>query len=67
MMRYLRIQDVKNKTKLCKSHIWEQVKKNNFPQPIKLSPRVTVWDEDELDSWMRKQKEISRGKPKNAE
>jgi len=65
-MQYLRIHDVTNKTKLCKSHIWEQVKENNFPQPIKLSPRVTVWDADELDDWMRKQKELFRRKSSDA-
>jgi len=59
-MQYLRIQDISNKTKLCKSHIWEQVKLKKFPQPIALSPRVTVWDAYEVDKWMLEQKQKSR-------
>ena len=64
-MQYLRIQDVTHKTKLCKSHIWEQAKQGKFPKPINLSPRVTVWDADEVDAWMKEQKEISRKKSNN--
>ena len=61
-MQYLRIQDVSDKTKLCKSHIWEQAKQGKFPQPINLSPRITVWDNKEVDEWMEKQKALSRAK-----
>jgi len=61
-MEYLRIWHISNQTKMCKSHIWEEVKKGNFPEPIKLSARVTVWDADEIDEWMEKQKAMSRSK-----
>jgi len=61
-MQYLRIADLLHKTKLCKSHIWEQVKLDKFPKPIKLSARVTVWDADEINEWMEKQKAISRSR-----
>jgi prophage regulatory protein len=61
-MEYIRIWQVSNKTTMCKSHIWDEVKEKRFPQPINLSPRVTVWDAEEVDEWMEKQKAISRSK-----
>ena len=53
MQRFIRINDVMNKTGLAKSTIWLWVKEEKFPKPIKLSPRVTVWDEAELNEWKR--------------
>ena len=61
-MQYLRITDVVEKTKLSKSHIWELSKSGNFPIPINLSPRVTVWVESEVDNWMVEQQKISKNK-----
>ncbi len=40
------------KTGLAKSTVWAWVKENRMPAPIKLSARVTVWDESELDKWI---------------
>jgi len=61
-MEYLRVWQVSDKTTMCKSHIWEEVKEGNFPTPIKLSARVTVWDAREIDEWMEKQKALARAK-----
>jgi prophage regulatory protein len=52
MSRYLRIPDVMLKTGLGKSTIWAWVKQGKFPKPIKLSPRVTVWEESKINKWM---------------
>ena len=48
MSNLLRIQDVMKKTGIEKSTIWLWVKEGKFPKPIKLSPRITVWDECEI-------------------
>ncbi|RXJ69806.1 hypothetical protein CRV08_02725 [Halarcobacter ebronensis] len=32
--------------------MWLWVKEGKFPKPIKLSPRVTVWEEDKIINWM---------------
>ena len=58
MSNFLRISDVAKKTGLGKSTVWLWVKENRFPKPIKLSPRVTVWDEDTLDKWMKQEELI---------
>ena len=61
-MEYLRVWQVSRKTTMSKSQIWEEAKEGRFPQPISLSPRVTVWIEAEIDSWMEKKKENFRKK-----
>lgn len=56
MGNYLRITEVSQKTGIAKSTIWLWVKENKFPKPIKLSPRITVWDESEVDEWIELKK-----------
>jgi hypothetical protein len=33
---------------ICKAAWWAGVKSGRYPKPIKLSPRVTAWREDEV-------------------
>lgn len=49
MSNLLRIQDVMKKIGIAKSTIWLWIEENKFPKPIKLSPRITVLDEIEID------------------
>ena len=51
----LRINRVMELTGLAKSTIWLWVKLGKLPSPIKLSPRVTVWKQSDIDSWIEKQ------------
>ncbi len=64
-MVYLRIQDVVNKTTLCKSNIWDMCKdeEGDFPRPFALSSRILVWDSREIEIWMQSQKENARKNP----
>ena len=48
----LRIPKVTDKTGLSKTHIYRLVKAGEFPKPIKISKRVSVWDEATLDNWL---------------
>ena len=50
--KFIRISRVMEKTGLARSTVWAWVKENRIPAPIKLSPRVTVWVECELDVWI---------------
>jgi len=52
MPSFLRVSDVVKKTGLGKSTVWLWVKENKFPKPIKMSPRVTVWEEEKIEDWM---------------
>ncbi|TLS99584.1 helix-turn-helix transcriptional regulator [Aliarcobacter cibarius] len=51
MSNFLRIKDVMKKTGIAKSTIWLWVSEGKFPKPIKLSPRITVWDEELINRW----------------
>ncbi len=53
MSNFLRITEVMKKTGIAKSTIWLWVKEKKFPKPIKLSPRITVWDEDSINEWKK--------------
>lgn len=52
---FLRVTDVMQRTRLARSTIWLWVKEGKLPAPIKLSDRVTVWRESELNAWMDNQ------------
>ncbi len=52
---YLRVNAVALKLSCCISHVWNESKLGNL-HALKLSPRVTVWDEDEIDAYMESKK-----------
>ena len=52
MAKFLRIKNVMEKTGIAKSTIWLWVREGKFPKPIKLSPRITVWNEDKISEWI---------------
>ena len=36
--------------------VWRWVKEGKFPAPFKLGLNTTVWDADEIDQWLGKQR-----------
>jgi prophage regulatory protein len=36
--------------------IWRKVANDEFPKPIKLGPKLTAWDVQEVESWLAAQK-----------
>lgn len=34
------------------STIWEKVRKGEFPQPVRLSERITAWRLSDVQAWM---------------
>ncbi|MGB6328904.1 MAG: AlpA family phage regulatory protein [Halarcobacter sp.] len=53
MSNFLKITEVMKMTGLAKSTVWLWVKEGKFPKPIKLSPRITVWEEEKIELWMK--------------
>ena len=51
MGNFIRIKDVMKKTGIARSTIWLWIKQGKFPEPIKLSVRITVWDEKVIEEW----------------
>ena len=57
----LRPKDVAKKIGVSLSHLYQLVASNQFPQPIKLSERISVFIEAEVDDWIQKRVDESRG------
>ncbi|RLA77547.1 MAG: AlpA family transcriptional regulator [Epsilonproteobacteria bacterium] len=55
MTNLIRIIKVMEKTGLAKSTIWWMISNDKFPKQIKLSPRVSVWKEIDIDDWIEQQ------------
>jgi len=51
-IRLIRIQEVMDKVGIARSTVWDMVKKGTFPKPRKLSPKVTVWVDVEIDEYI---------------
>lgn len=51
--RYLRVKQVAEKTGIAVSTVWRLAKDAaDFPKPFKLTQKVTVWDEAQVDAWI---------------
>lgn len=53
--RFLRLADVTRMTSLRASALYTRVASGEFPQPLRLSPRCSVWLEHEVLAWMDRQ------------
>ena len=53
MSNFLRVTQVARKIGIGKSTVWLWVKEGKLPEPIKLSPRITVWDESKIEEWIK--------------
>ncbi len=50
--RALRLPLVMERTGLSRTHTYRLIKMGEFPAPHKLSERVSVWNEAEIDAWL---------------
>jgi prophage regulatory protein len=50
--RFLRLNDVKNRTGLSRSTIYLHISRGIFPKPISLGTRCVGWLESEIEGWM---------------
>ncbi|MCK5293130.1 MAG: AlpA family phage regulatory protein [Arcobacteraceae bacterium] len=58
MTNLIRIPKVMKKTGLAKSTIWWMISRGKFPKQIKLSPRISVWKEIDVDNWIEQHLKI---------
>lgn len=49
---FLRRRAVEAKTGLSRSDIYAKMQRSEFPRAIRLSSRVVVWIESEIEEWM---------------
>ena len=51
-MRFLKLQQVMDKTTLCRSSIYILIKAGNFPKNVTVMGKRKAWLESEVDDWM---------------
>lgn len=57
----LRRHDVQARTGLARSTIYLRVAQGTFPKPVSLGGRAVGWVESEIEDWLRRRVEESRG------
>lgn len=50
--RLLRLNEVKQRTGLSKSSIYNQITDGTFPEPVQIGARAVAWVEDEIEEWI---------------
>lgn len=56
----LRLPAVKARVGLCRSEIYDRIKKGTFPKPIALGRRCVGWVEADIEGWINRQIAASR-------
>jgi prophage regulatory protein len=67
MHTILRLPDVKRSTGLSRSTIYLRISQGTFPKPISLGGRAVGWLEGEVQQWLQRRIEASRGESSDAE
>ncbi len=52
---FLRQPQVLSFVPISKSTLWRRVRARTFPEPVKLSERVTVWRAEDIRRWIEQQ------------
>ena len=50
--RILRLEEVEAKSGFKRAHIYNLMKKRQFPQALRLGGRAVGWDSSEIDQWI---------------
>ena len=53
--RFIRMTELKDKVALSRSQIYKLIQQGEFPEPIKLGKKISVWTDSEVEEWMSKQ------------
>ncbi|WP_133012569.1 AlpA family phage regulatory protein [Marinomonas flavescens] len=51
-MRFLKLQQVMDKTTLCRSSIYNLIKAGDFPKNVTVMGKRKAWLESEIEDWM---------------
>ncbi|MGR5254340.1 AlpA family phage regulatory protein [Vibrio astriarenae] len=52
-MRFLKLQQVMDKTTLCRSSIYNLIKAGDFPKNVTVMGKRKAWLESEVEGWMQ--------------
>jgi prophage regulatory protein len=56
--RFLKLEEISNKTKLGKSTILAWESQGRFPSAVRLSPAFRVWLESDVNQWMMNKRNV---------
>lgn len=54
MKKLLKLNEVIDRTKVCRAKIYQLMELNEFPKSVKLGQRSVAWVESEVDTWIEK-------------
>ncbi len=60
---FLRQPQVLSLVPISKSTLWRRVQARTFPEPVKLSERVTAWRAEDIRSWIELQGRSAESEP----
>ncbi len=52
-MQFMRLKEVMQQTGKSRSRLYDEVKKGEFPRPVKIGKHAVAWLEDEITAWQR--------------
>ncbi|TFH09441.1 MAG: AlpA family phage regulatory protein [Nitrosomonadales bacterium] len=58
--QFYRLNELKLILGVSGSSIWAWVKKNKFPQPVKLSENTTAWHASDIEEWVQSRASSSK-------
>ena len=66
MSNLLRLPEVKARTGLSRSCIYEAISDGRFPRPVKITARASAWVESEVQNWIDERIEARGGEQRDA-
>jgi prophage regulatory protein len=58
-MQYIRLKEVVKLTGISRSTIYNYVKIHNFPKPLKIGSRISVWEYEKVMGWMEQHRHFN--------
>ena len=59
-MQFIKLKDVLKQTGLSRTHLYHLMSVNRFPAQIKISHKVVVWLNQDIEQWMQERIEEHR-------
>lgn len=53
--KFIRMPSLKQKVGLSRSQIYRLIQQDQFPKPVKIGSKVSVWLDSEVEKWMSDQ------------
>lgn len=50
-MKFIRLPEVQDRVGLSRSQVYRLIQDGEFPAPVKLAPRVSVWLDSDISHW----------------